>query len=391
MLESHPARLSAEVRVLGPRHLVAIDVGRPGAHVGFERRVIAADDLPVARQRLQDVGVELRVELGPGQRRRHGAQVRLRGEAAHRVEGAVDRVGARVDRGQDTGGADAAGVVCVEVDGQPDLASQRLHQRAGRARPAHARHVLDAEDLRARLLELPGQVDVVAQVPLRAGGVEQIARVAHRRLAQRSGAAHGVDRDAHVVDSVQRVEDAEQIDARQLRLRDEMLHDVVGIARVADRVRGAHHHLEDQVGNRVAQPRQPLPRVLAQEPQHHVERRAAPALEREELRRQVGVRRGDGHDVVRPDPRRQERLLRVADRRVGEENALLTPHPAQKALGPELPQPIAAARWDRPIEVETGHRRRRQRSRGPRVSQQLRVTVDGDFAEELEETERATR
>src|SRR6185369_5710940 len=139
--------------------------------------------------------------------RRHGAEIRLRGESAHRVERAVDRIGARVDGGQDAGAGDATRIVRVEVDGKPDLASQRLHQRARRARPAYPRHVLDAEDLRAGLLELTRQIYVVAQVPFRARRIEQIASAALRRLAQRPGAAHGVDGDAHVVDAVQRVED----------------------------------------------------------------------------------------------------------------------------------------------------------------------------------------
>jgi len=102
----------------------------------------------------------------------------------------------------------------------------------------------------------------------------------------------------------------------------------------------------------------------------------------------MGVRRGDGQDVVRPDTRRQERLLGVAERRVGEENAPFGPHPGEEALGPELAQPIAAARRDRPIEVETGHGRPRQRSRGPRAPQHLRVAVDGHLAEKREQTER---
>ena len=140
----------------------------------------------------------------------------------------------------------------VEVNREPDLAAQRLDQRPGGARPADAGHVLDAEDLRAGLFELTGEIDVVAQVPLRARGVEQIARVAHRGLAQGPGAPHRVDRDAHVVDAVQRIEHAEEIDALVRRLRDEVLHDVVGIARVADRVRGAHHHLQEQVRNGLA-------------------------------------------------------------------------------------------------------------------------------------------
>src|SRR5262249_61321530 len=101
----------------------------------------------------------------------------------------------------------------VEVEGRPPSPPQRSAQGARGWRTPPPRHVLDAEDLRPGLLELPRQVDVVAEVPLRTSGIEQIARVAHRRLAEGARATHGVDRDAHVVDAVERVADAEEVHA----------------------------------------------------------------------------------------------------------------------------------------------------------------------------------
>src|SRR4030095_6786301 len=113
------------------------------------------------------LGVEPGIGRGAGEGRGHRAEIRLRCEPAHRVEGAVDGVGARGDGGQRAGGGDAARVVRVEVDGESDLAAQRLDQRPRGARLAHTGYVLDAEDLGARLLELPGELDVVAEIPLR--------------------------------------------------------------------------------------------------------------------------------------------------------------------------------------------------------------------------------
>ena len=385
VLEPHPAGLRAEVRVLRPGHLVTVDVRRAAADVGLERRVVATHGLPVARQGLQDFGVEPGIVRGAGQCCGHRAEIGLRRQPAHRVEGAVDRVGARVDGGQHAGGGDAARVVRVEVDRQPHLVAQRLHQRPRRARLAHARHVLDAEDLGARLLELSGEVDVVAEAPLWPRRVEQIARVAHRRLAQRAGLAHGVDGDPHVVDPVQGIEDAEQIDARARRLPDEVLHHVVGIARVADRVRGPDHHLQDDVGHGLAQARHPLPGVLAQEAEHDVERRAAPAFEGKELRRQTGVGRRDGQEVVGANPRRQQRLLRVAHGGVGEECPPSPTHLGDESLRTELAEPIATARWDRRVRVVLGHPRRGQGRRRPRAPAHLGIAVDDHLAQELQE------
>ena len=74
------------------------------------------------------------------------------------------------------------------------------------------RHVLDAEDVRAGGLQLAGQLDVVFEVYLARSGRE-IAGVADRRFAELAGLEHRIDRDAHVLDPVQAVEHAEQVDA----------------------------------------------------------------------------------------------------------------------------------------------------------------------------------
>ena len=75
---------------------------------------------------------------------------------------------------------------------------------------------------------------------------------------------------------------------------------------------------------------EPLPRVFLEEPHGRVERRPAPHLERE----QAGVLRGvDGRDaehVVGAHPRRQQRLVGVAERRVGEQQRLLLADPLRR-------------------------------------------------------------
>ena len=57
----------------------------------------------------------------------------------------------------------------------------------------------------------------------------------------------------------------------------------VGYGRVAHGVAAAQQHLERDVGHRLAQQGEPLPRVLAEEAQRDVVGRAAPGLHREQL------------------------------------------------------------------------------------------------------------
>ena len=91
-------------------------------------------------------------------------------------------------------------------------------------------------------------------------------------------------------------------------LRD--IHDVVGVVLVAKNVLSAQQHLERRVRARLLDEPQTLPRIFAQEPHAHVERRAAPAFERVVPGR---VDRGrDGEDVVGAHARRPEGLVRVA-------------------------------------------------------------------------------
>ena len=80
------------------------------------------------------------------------------------------------------------------------------------------------------------------------------------------------------LDVVERVEDAEDVDAGRRRLLDERGRDRVRVGGVADGVAAAQQHLQADVGHGRTQVGQPLPRVLVEEAQRHVVRRAAPGL-----------------------------------------------------------------------------------------------------------------
>ena len=120
---------------------------------------------------------------------------------------------------------------------------------------------------------------------------------------------------------------------------------------------------------------EPLPGALLQEPQGRVERRAPPHLQRKQLRRQPGVSVGDGQHVVGPHARRQQRLMRVAQRRVGDQQPLLFFDPLAEALRSQLLQLVARPRRRRTGQVQRGQRRRLAAHRGGRMLD-VRMPVD---------------
>ena len=72
---------------------------------------------------------------------------------------------------------------------------------------------------------------------MRPARVEDVGRVADRRLAYPVVFQHRVDRHPHVLHPVERVEDAEDVDARRAAGRVMNAHHVVRVVRVADGVR----------------------------------------------------------------------------------------------------------------------------------------------------------
>ena len=188
----------------------------------------------------------------------------------------------------------------------------------------------------AALLELLGKIHVVVERILRPLRIEHVAGVADRRLADRAALQHRVDRHLHVRHPVEWVEHAEHVDAAGGRFLHEGLHDIVGVIRVADGIARAQEHLEEDVRHQFAQLGQSVPGAFLEEPHRRVERGPAPHLQREEARCQVGVGVGDGHHVVGPHPRGQQRLVGVAHRRVGDEKPVLLSDPRGKLLRSQL-------------------------------------------------------
>ena len=283
-----------------------------------------------------------------------GAQRRLAGGARQRRRRAVDRAGAGLPGRQVGRQLTARGVMGVHMHRQVEPAAQRTDQRGAAWRAQQPGHVLDRQHVRTGVDDLLGQLEVVVQRVQVLAGVGQVAGVAHRDFGdRRAGFAHRVDRRAHRLDIVQRVEDPVDVDPGRGGLVDERLGHRLRVRRVADGVAAAQQHLQADVGHRLPQRGQPLPRIFLQKPKRHIVSRAAPALDRQQLRRHPRDVRRDHQQAGGAHPGGQQRLVRVAEGGVGDTDGRRVPQPPREALRTQLRQPLLAdprrrCRSDRP-------------------------------------------
>ena len=291
--EAEGVDLGLEVGVLAAGYLVAVDVRDRHAQALVKAGVALADVAPVVGELLQSDGVEPGVALRTAQSLDQGVDARLAREAGEGADGAVHDVHARLG-GEEVGGyLVVRGVVRVQVDGDADLLLERGDELLRTVGLEEAGHVLYAERVRAAALQLLGEVDVVLERVFVALGVEDVARVADRGFEQLAGLEHGLHGRLHARYPVERVKDAEDVDARLGALLDEGVHEVIRIARIADEVRAAQEHLEGDVRYLLAQHDEALPGGLVEEAIGRVEGRAAPHLEGEavgeDVRRALGA------------------------------------------------------------------------------------------------------
>ena len=210
-------RLLIQVRVLPAGHLVAVEVGRRRRACRFRTARRTRGPPPSSRQCVCSCSASRPVSRSVNRSASTSAfRFGCAGAARHRRPSrrrrcrAPPRPPSRIDAGLHAGR-----VVRVEVDRNADLLLERLDQQLGRVRLAQAGHVLDGQDVRAHLLQLLGQLDVVLQVVLRRAsgrGCRPCSRWPLRRCAPVF--EHGVHRHPHVRHPVERVEDAEDVHAR---------------------------------------------------------------------------------------------------------------------------------------------------------------------------------
>lgn len=170
--------------------------------------------------------------------------------------------------------AGAGGVVGVEMDGDGDRLFQPLDEGVGVHRQQEVGHVLDADGAGAHVLQCLGQLH---EVVLIVDGGDGVAHGGLHLAAVLPGGLDGLFQIPHIV---QRVENADDVDAVFNGLAAEGVHHVVGIVLVAQNVLATEQHLQLRVLHVLADGPQPLPRVLVQKAHTGVEGGAAPALQR---------------------------------------------------------------------------------------------------------------
>ena len=341
LFETQALCLRLEVGELAARHFMQIDFRGGCREPAFECRILLAHLLPVVGHFTHRLDVDAGIALGMAQRLDDRTETGLRRTAGKRIHRRVDTVDAGCTCRQNGGTRNAAGVMGVEVDRQAGLLLQCPDQVIGSRRLQEPRHVLEAENVGPRSLQLAGHLHIVVEIVFRPRRIENVAGIADRRLADLAGLQHRIDGNAHVLDPVERIEDAEDIDPGPGRLIDELDHHIVGIVGVADAVGGAQQHLRQQVGHALAQIAQPLPGAFLQKAVGNVEGRPAPAFHREKLRQVVGVGRRRIDHVDGTHARCQQRLVPVAHGCVGHQKLLLRQHPVGNRLRTLFLQQVA--------------------------------------------------
>lgn len=193
--------------------------------------------------------------------------------------------------------------------------------------------------------DLLGEAQVVVEGVQALVRVGQVGGVAEGDLGDRGARLpYGLDGGPHLADVVERVEDAEDVDAGGGGL----LHEGVGhlgrVRGVADGVAAAQQHLQTDVGDGLAQGGQAFPGVLGQEAQRHVVRRAAPALQGQQLGQGAGDHGGDREEVLGAYPGGEQGLVGVAEGGVGDADGRRLAQRAGEALRAEFDELLPGAR-----------------------------------------------
>ena len=274
-------------------------------HVGVDPVCLGGDVIRMlALQGLQlDANLEELLEVQPGvvvaagEGRDHALGRGLARAPGQWRERRVEHRGPGLHRGHVGHRRHPARAVRVDDDGQPGRLAQRRDQLPGDLGAQQPGGVLYHDVVDAHLDQALGQPAPQLQP------VDRADRVAQRALGPALRLPRRPDRDLHVAEVVQGVEDAEDVDPAVRRGRDEELHRVVGVVAVPHQVLAPDQGLYRSVRSRLVQPAQVVPGVLA-ELQIGLEGRAAEGLHREQA---DGVQLpGDGEDLVTAEPTAQQ-------------------------------------------------------------------------------------
>ncbi len=215
---------------------------------------------------------------------------------------------------------------------------------------------------------------------LRIGDVAGVADGGFTDLAVLPDRLHG---NLHAGGPVERIKNAEDVDSRIGSLFDELLHDVVRIIGIADGVRTAQQHLEENVRDQLGKLVQPLPGVFLEEAHGDVKGCSAPALQGEELGAKIGSRLGDFEQVMGTDAGGKIGLMGITHGGVGDKKLLLLQYPLGQPFGSQLHEEVFAAGRPRLRIVDLRHSCLDKFGRFQRLGNAWR-TVDNDIPEKRE-------
>ena len=322
-----------------------VDPAGGAGKTGLEGAVQVTHRLPVRFQVGCRLQVDSGVPVGVGKGRHERGERGLARGAGHRCGSDIDGVGTGRGCRQQRRQLPTGGVVGVDVHGQVEAVAQRRDEPGCRRGPQQPCHVFDREDVRAGGDDLIGKPQVVVEGVEVLAGAEQVAGVAHGDLRDGgAGGQHAVDRGTHLGDVVERVEDAEDVDATGCGLGDERVGDLRRVRRVSHRVAPAQQHLDRDVRQGFPKAVQPLPRVFTEEAQRHVVGGPAPRLDREQLGRKPSDVGRYSDQILRAHARGKQRLVRIAEGRLGDGERSLFAQRAGESFRAKLEQTLARAR-----------------------------------------------
>ena len=197
--------------------------------------------------------------------------------------------------------------------------------------------------MRAKFFELFRKRHIIFQRIFWPAVVKNISGVADSRFADAACLEHRIQRHAHVLNRIQRIEYPKNVHTFRVRLAHKFADHIVRIRRVPHGVRSTQQHLKTNVRNRSAQLPQSLPRIFVQKSQRRIERRTAPHLQAEQVRQPLRHRRSSRQQIVSPHASCHQRLVRIAVSRVRDQQPLFFLRPLRELCRPEFLQQLPRA------------------------------------------------
>ena len=186
------------------------------------------------------------------------------------------------------GNSSSGSVVGVDVNGEIGvLLAKSTHEHLGGFGLEEASHVLDCKNMDPKIVQLTGELEIIFQVVHAAIGIGNVSSVADGCLDNTSSLANCIDAKPHIFQIVERVEYTKDVHASVLGMLAELVHNIVRVAGVANRVGAAEEHLEGDVRHRFPHMCKAIPRALAKKSHAHIEGSPSPILDR------VGVGQSD--------------------------------------------------------------------------------------------------